>query len=131
MPVKSIMTKENIEKCLPYVDEKYQAHFLELMQNIEILISESLTAQERQLDDKKIIRHKYKITVLRTDFKSRAVYSFSYSDYNEDRLNLKMEPNLCKILSEIRTAYNKNHSHLLRQIFTDCEIMVLPLLFLQ
>jgi hypothetical protein len=34
------MTKGSIENCLSYVDQKYQADFLELMHNIEILISE-------------------------------------------------------------------------------------------
>jgi hypothetical protein len=34
------VTKGNIENCLSYVDQKYQEDFLELMQNIEILISE-------------------------------------------------------------------------------------------
>jgi len=37
---RSLMTKGSIENCLSYVDQKYQADFLELMQNIEILISE-------------------------------------------------------------------------------------------
>ena len=59
MLVKSIMTKENIEKCLSYVDKGYQSDFLELMQNIEIIVSESLPTkiQEGQPNDKKIIGH--------------------------------------------------------------------------
>jgi hypothetical protein len=59
MLVKSIMNKENIDKCLSYVHQKYQADFLELMQNIEIILSESLPTkiQEGQPNDKKIIGH--------------------------------------------------------------------------
>jgi len=34
------MTKGAIENCLSYVNQKYQADFLELMRNIEIIISE-------------------------------------------------------------------------------------------
>lgn len=129
MIVKSIMTKENVEKCLSYVDKEYRSDFLELMQNIEILVSESLPVQEGQPNNEKIIvGHTYKITILRTDFKSRTAYSFSYSDHNA--LALKTEPDLCKILSSIRTAYNKNDSHSLRQIFTDAETAVLPSVFL-
>jgi len=37
---RSLMIKGSIENCLSYVDQKYQADFLELMHNIEILISE-------------------------------------------------------------------------------------------
>ena len=54
------MTKGNIEDSLSQVDQKYQADFLELMQNIEILISEEpAPISERQLPNvpsgKKII----------------------------------------------------------------------------
>ena len=133
MIVKSIMTKENVEKCLSYVDKEYRSDFLELMQNIEILVSESLPVQEGQPDNEKTIvghsyKNTYKITILRTDFKSRTAYSFSYSDRNA--LVPKTEPDLCKILSSIRTAYMKNDSHSLRQIFTDAETAVLPSVFL-
>jgi hypothetical protein len=132
MTVRSLMTKENIENCLQYVDQKYQEDFIELMQNIEILISEeTLSINERQLlpKDKKTttISHTYKITVLRTDFKSKAVYSYSHSGYNDgDELNPKVEPTLCNILSDIHAKYDKTDSHILRQIFTNHEIMVLP-----
>ena len=58
------------------------------MQNIEIMLSESLPTkiQEGQPNDKKIIGHTYRVTVLRTDFKSRAVHSFSYSNYDLDEV---------------------------------------------
>jgi hypothetical protein len=127
MKVKSITTKENVEKCLPYVNKEYQSDFLELMQNIEILVSESLSVQEGQPNNEKIISgHTYKVTVLRTDFKSRAVYSFSYPNYDLDEINIKTEPSLCKVLSDVRRIYNEKDSHILREIFTDIEIMVLP-----
>jgi len=129
MIIKSIVTKENVEKCLSFVDKEYRSGFIELMQNIEILVSESPTAQEGQSNNEKIIvAQTYKITILRTDFKSRAVYSFSYPDSNA--LSLKTEPDLCKILSSMRSAYKKNDSHTLRQIFTDAETTVLPSVFL-
>jgi hypothetical protein len=126
MIVKSIMTKENVEKCLSYVDKEYRSSFLELMQNIEILVSESPVQEGQPNNEKIIVGHTYKITILRTDFKSRSAYSFSYFDHNA--LVLKTEPDLCKILSSIRTAYKKNDSHSLRQIFTDAETAVLPLI---
>jgi hypothetical protein len=122
------MTKENVEKCLSYVDKEYRSSFLELMQNIEILVSESPVQEGQPNNEKIIVGHTYKITILRTDFKSRTAYSFSYSDHNA--LVLKTEPDLCKILSGIRTAYKKNDSHSLRQIFTDAEAAVLPSVFL-
>jgi len=37
---RSLMTKGSIENCFSYVDQNYLADFLELVQNIEILISE-------------------------------------------------------------------------------------------
>jgi hypothetical protein len=54
------VTKGNIENRLSYVDQKYQAHFLELMQNTEILISEeTVPIHDRQVPNvpsgKKII----------------------------------------------------------------------------
>jgi hypothetical protein len=139
MTVRSLMTKENIENCLQYVDQKYQEDFLELMQNIEILISEeTLPVNERQSlpkDKNMTISHTYKITVLRTDFKSKAVYSYSHSGYNDDddgdKLNPKIEPTLCNILSDIHAKYDKTDSHILREIFTNHEIMVLPSISLQ
>lgn len=131
MTVRSLMTKENIEKCLSYVDQNYHESFLELMQNIEILISEeSVPLRERQpplpKDKKTTTSHTYKITVLRTDFKSKAVYSYLHSDYKDDELNSRIEPNLCNILREIHSAYDKTDSYLLREILIDQEIMVLP-----
>jgi len=54
------MTKGAIENCLSYVNQKYHADFLELMRNIEIIISEeTVPIRERQLPNvpsgKKII----------------------------------------------------------------------------
>jgi len=121
MIIKSIVTKENVEKCLSFVDKEYRSGFIELMQNIEILVSESPTAQEGQSNNEKIIvAQTYKITILRTDFKS----------FHSNALSLKTEPDLCKILSSMRSAYKKNDSHTLRQIFTDAETTVLPSVFL-
>lgn len=112
MTVRSLMTKENIEKCLSYVDQKYHEGFLQLMQNIEILISEeSVPLHERQplsKDKKTTTSHTYKTTVLRTDFKSKAVYSYLHSDYkddDDDELNPRIEPNLCNIKTDPRCIW--------------------------
>jgi len=41
MTVRLLIAKEdNIENCLSYVDQKYHEDFLELMQNVQILILE-------------------------------------------------------------------------------------------
>jgi len=40
MTARLLVAKDNIENCLSYVDQKYHEDFLELMQNVQILISE-------------------------------------------------------------------------------------------
>jgi hypothetical protein len=127
MPTKSLKTEESIKECLPYVDEKHQKLFLQLMQNIEVITLEpTLIQQPSTIEDptKQSLDYAFKVFVFRIDI-GRSNFVYEQVIINESDDEHPTDPKLYFILDNMRNSY-KTHP-ILKSMFTENEINALPM----